>query len=149
MRRSPEHLIVDAAKVFSERHGRPPTACGVGPGRVEILGNHTDYNGGGVLAAALDRHVVAVGRPVAGPRVEVYALNLDSSTEFRVDTLWPEGRPEWSSYVKSAFAVLRQAGVAVGGMEVVVTGDVPLGAGLGSSAALETAVAMLILRFHP
>ncbi|MFH0980379.1 MAG: hypothetical protein V2A79_02430, partial [Planctomycetota bacterium] len=47
------------------------------------------------------------------------------------------------------FAVLRQAGVAVGGMEVVVTGDVPLGAGLGSSAALETAVAMLILRFHP
>ncbi len=149
MRRSPESLLRRTAEAFAARYGRAPAACGVGPGRVEILGNHTDYNGGSVLTAAIDRHVVAVGRPIADPVVRVHALDLTASAEFRLDTLSPEGGADWSNYVKAVFAVLRQAGVRLGGMELAVAGDVPLGAGLSSSAALEAAVATLILRMHP
>ena len=149
MRRTPEPLIARAAEVFLRCYGRSPTACGVGPGRVEVLGNHTDYNGGCVLTAAIDRHVVAVGRPIARPAVRVHSVDLDSSAEFDLDASGSERCTGWAGYVESVFAALRQVGARAGGMEVVVCGDVPLGSGLSSSAAIEAAVAMLILQLHP
>ena len=149
MRRTPASLIARAAEAFVRCYGRSPTACGVGPGRVEILGNHTDYNGGCVLTAAIDRHITAVGRPIARAVVRVHSMDLESSDEFGLDASGPERRTGWAGYVEAVFAVLRRAGVKIGGMEVVLCGDVPIGAGLSSSAALEAAVAMLILQFHP
>ncbi|MCK4341460.1 MAG: galactokinase [Phycisphaerae bacterium] len=135
--------------MFSPRFGGPPAACGIAPGRVEILGNHTDYNGGCVLTAAIDRHVVAVGRSIDENAVRAQSLNFDTPAEFRLDELSPEPGGNWGDYVKSVFAALRWAGVPVGGVEFVVASDVPVGAGLGSSAALEAAVAMLVLQLYP
>lgn len=149
MRRSPDALVERAARVFSARFGGPPVVCGTAPGRVEILGNHTDYNGGCTLTAAIDRHVVAVGRPTDEDVVRAQSLDFRTPAEFHVDELLPEPGGSWGSYVKAAFAALRWAGVPVGGAELVVASDVPVGAGLGSSAALEAAVAMLVLQLYP
>ena len=141
--------MVQAAAAFAAEYGRTPSACGVGPARVEILGNHTDYNGGSVLTAAIDRYVVAVGRPAAAPVVRVRSLNFSAAVEFRLDELVPGPPSDWSNYVKAVFAGLREAGVQTGGMDLVFAADVPVGAGLSSSAAFETALAMLILQAHP
>ncbi|UCG17859.1 MAG: galactokinase [Phycisphaerales bacterium] len=145
MRRSPSQLIGQAATTFRARFGGGPVACGVAPGRVEILGNHTDYNGGAVLTAAIDRYVVAVGRPMARRCVRVHSAKLDRDAEIDLEVLTRDARPDWSSYVKSVFTVLGAAGVEPGGMEVVIASGVPIGAGLSSSAALEAALAMLVL----
>ena len=149
MRRSPNALIERAGRVFSLQFGGPPDACGLAPGRVEILGNHTDYNGGCVLTAAIDRHVVAAGRSIDENAVRAQSLDFDTPVEFRIDELPAEPSGDWGDYVKSVFGVLRWAGAAVGGMELIVASDVPVGAGLGSSAALEAAVAMLVLQLYP
>lgn len=116
---------------------------------MEILGNHTDYNGGAVLTAAIDRYVVVVGRATAGTQVRIWSCNLDAAGEFSATALRPEERPDWRSYVKSVFAMLAGAGVAVGGMDLVIASDVPAGAGLSSSAALEASVARAVLQAYP
>ncbi|MFH1418702.1 MAG: galactokinase family protein [Planctomycetota bacterium] len=130
---------------FQKHFDKPALACGIAPGRVEILGNHTDYNGGAVLTAAIDRYVVAAGRPLDEPRVRVRSVHHRETTSFSLDRLTPEPDAGWLAYVKSVFAVLRQAGVKIGGMELAIASNLPLGAGLSSSAALEAAIAMLVL----
>ena len=129
-------------------YGTRPAACGIAPGRVEVLGNHTDYNGGAVLTAAIDRYMVAVGRPTAERRVRVHSLNLRASGEIPLDDTAPDPRPSWTSYIKSVFAVLAGAGMRTGGMEIVDASDIPVGAGLSSSAAIEAAVARLVLQVY-
>lgn len=149
MSRSPDVLIERAVDVFSTRFGGRPTACGMAPGRVEILGNHTDYNKGCVLTAAIDRHVVAVGRPINDNIVRARSLTFDTPVEFHLDQPPPKPDASWDNYVKSVFAVLRSVGAPVGGVELIIASDVPPGAGLASSAALEAAVAMLVLELYP
>jgi galactokinase len=122
---------------------------GIAPGRVEILGNHTDYNGGAVLTAAVDRYVVVVGRPTSDPRVRAWSINLEAAGEFPLADLRADDRPDWTSYVKSVFAMLDQADVRAGGMDLVIASNVPAGAGLSSSAALEAAVARAVLQAYP
>ncbi len=122
---------------------------GIAPGRVEILGNHTDYNGGAVLTAAIDRYVVVVGRATPGTQVRIWSCNLELAGEFSAAGLRPDVRPDWTSYVKSVFAMLGGAGVAAGGMDLVIASDVPTGAGLSSSAALEASVARAVLQAYP
>jgi len=75
-------LETRASAAFTARFGVAPTALGCAPGRVELLGNHTDYNRGLVMAAAIDRFTVALGRPVSGRLCEVEAVNFDQSNAF-------------------------------------------------------------------
>jgi len=149
MQKPADALIQRAAHAFSLQFGGPPDACGVAPGRVEILGNHTDYNGGGVLTAAIDRYVVAVGRAIDEPVVRALSLDIPAPVEFRLDELSRESGGSWGDYVRCAFAALRWVDAPVGGAEIIVTGDVPAAAGLSSSAALEAAAAMLVLQLYP
>ena len=75
----------------------------------------------------------------------MHSAKLDRDAEIDLEAFTRDSRPDWSSYVKSVFAVLGTAGIEPGGMEVVIASDVPIGAGLSSSAALEAALAMLVL----
>ncbi len=141
----PDATIEQALDEFQRYFDAPARSCGVAPGRVEILGNHTDYNGGAVLTAAIDRYVVAVGRPIDEPRIRVRSTHHQETASFPLDSLSPEPDASWPTYVKSVFAVLKKAGVTLGGVELAIAGNLPLGTGLSSSAALESAIAMLVL----
>lgn len=122
-----------------------PTHLAIAPGRVNLIGEHTDYNDGFVLPVALDRDVRVLFRPRADGRVKLYALEFDSWTDFEVGApKWDDGKL-WPNYVQGVSQTLVDIGVRVQGFEGVVSGNVPRGSGLSSSAALEIAVAKAFL----
>lgn len=109
------------------------------PGRVNIIGEHTDYNDGFVLPAAVDKEMVFALRKNGTDKVNAYALDLNESGEFSTkDLAVQEG---WINYILGIVAETIKRGVAVEGFDVVFSGDVPLGAGMSSSAALECGLA--------
>lgn len=113
------------------------------PGRVNLIGEHTDYNEGFVLPMAIDRRIAVAASPRDDDLVVLHSDTFEEGVEFRVDgALRPGGDPAvWSGYVRGVAWALAAAGVRVRGMHALVTGDVPLAAGLSSSAALEMATA--------
>ena len=135
---------------FLETFGGEPTALGRAPGRVELLGNHTDYNGGLVLAAAIDRSTVVVGRPSAGHLARVASANLGEVDEFPVDSIKPGASSDaWGRYIRGVTWAVREAyGPLASGFEAALAGDVPIGAGLSSSASLQAAFALLLSGAH-
>ncbi len=130
---------------LQQRFGTAPTWLVRAPGRVNLIGEHTDYNGGFVLPMAIDRAVWLALRPQAAPRVGVRAMDFDGWTMFDLDGLSRDRvTPDelgWAQYFRGMTWALQQAGVPLRGWEGVVAGDVPIGAGLSSSAAIELAVA--------
>ena len=118
------------------------------PGRVNLLGEHVDYNGGPVLPAAIDRAVHLAARPRADRQVHLRALDLGQSVRFNLDDLAAKidsggnPLPNWALYPAGVAWVLQNNGFPVGGMEAVYTSQVPIGAGLSSSAAVEMAFAV-------
>lgn len=141
-------LSAQARAAFTAQFGGEPTALSCAPGRVELLGNHTDYNGGLVMAAAIDRFTVAVGRPVPGRACQVEAVNFDQNEGFDLNHLEISESGAWSNYVKGvAWAIEQAAGTPLAsGFELAIAGDVPLGAGLSSSASLQAALAFFLLQ---
>ena len=129
-----------ARDAFAERFGKQPRYVARGPGRVNLIGEHTDYNDGFVLPMAIDRAVYVALRPRSDGRVQVRSLDFDQDGEFLLDSLPPRGST-WLDYVVGVAWSLSEAGYALCGWEGVITGDVPIGSGLSSSAALELAVA--------
>ena len=128
---------------FERRYGAPPEFVARAPGRVNLIGDHTDYNDGFVLPMAIDRAVWIALRPSEDGRMRVDSLDFAERGEFDPDAL-PARRDDakadgWLEYVRGVAWVLNDAGFAARGWEGVVAGDVPLGAGLSSSAALELA----------
>ncbi len=144
MSQNPEEI---ARAAYDQAFGGPPTVLGRAPGRVELLGNHTDYHGGLVLAAAIDRSTVVVGRRVSGGEAKVRSANFDEVDHFAVAEVEPiEGGPEsWGKYVRGVTWALREAyGPIPSGFEAALAGDVPIGAGLSSSASLQAAFALFL-----
>ncbi len=126
------------SKAFEESFdGRPPVVVRA-PGRVNIIGEHTDYNDGFVLPMAIDRAVWVALRPREDGRVLVHSLQQTEPADFALDDLVHE-EAGWAEYVKGMSAMLQQAGYALTGWEGVLSSDVPVGSGLSSSAALEMA----------
>jgi len=122
--------------------GEPEWLC-VAPGRVNLIGEHTDYNDGFVLPMAIERRTVLVAALNHSPRCRLIAADLDEELHnFRLDDVHP-GKTAWANYVKGVVAQFLKAGHAVPGFDAVITSDVPLGGGLSSSAALEVATATL------
>jgi galactokinase len=114
-----------------------------GPGRVNLIGEHTDYNGGLALPFAIDRGVTVEGEPLAGGEIRAEARDLGETDAFPVAA---PGRAEgWRAFVRGTVAELRAAGVPVPGVRLAFSGDVPLGSGLSSSAALEAALCLALL----
>lgn len=120
----------------TERFGAPEVVARA-PGRVNLIGEHTDYNDGLVFPAAIDRAVVVAARR-AGDEVRLWSQTFDEADAFALGA-GMDGAPHWSRYVRGVVLALREAGHAIGGFEAAVGGDVPDGVGLSSSAALEVA----------
>jgi galactokinase len=114
-----------------------------GPGRVNLIGEHTDYNDGFSMPFAIERGVTVTAKPA--PRFTVEALDLEERDEF--DT--PEPATGWRAFARGMVAELREAGFDVPPAALTITGDVPLGSGLSSSAALEAALALALLNGPP
>jgi len=124
-----------ARRFFTAEYGGEPRVYRA-PGRVNLIGEHTDYNEGYVLPTPIERHIYVAAKPRPDDRFRVYAADFRQRKEFTVgDTRHDPDRP-WSNYVQGVVAVLRDEGHSLRGADMAVTGDVPLGAGLSSSAAL-------------
>ena len=129
---------------YREMTGQEPEGIWFGPGRVNLIGEHTDYNDGFVLPFALDRKAVMAAGRRDDDTIVVVSVELDSEVRTPLADLEP-GRGDWDAYISGVFWALREAGHAVGGATLVMSSDVPLGAGLSSSAAIECAtVAALV-----
>ncbi len=141
MREQENHSATSFARAF----GREPQCLWAAPGRVNLIGEHTDYNEGFVLPLALPHRVVAAAARSDGERLRMVSLQRGGrSAEVDLHTLRPGAVDGWAAYAAGVVWALREAGHPVGGVDVVVDGDVPAGAGLSSSAALECAVALAV-----
>jgi galactokinase len=125
---------------FERRYGSPPALVVRAPGRVNLIGEHTDYNDGFVLPMAIDRATWIALRPRADGHVVATSLDFEETLDFALDAL-RKGPAHWSEYLKGAAWALMQAGYALRGWEGTLAGGVPIGAGLSSSAAVELATA--------
>ncbi len=129
----------------SSRARRSRWACA--PGRVELLGNHTDYNGGLVIAAAIDRDTVVVGRRSPGREARFASANFGEADAFSLDAIERPEQGSWTRYTRGVcWAMSGWAGPIASGFEAVIAGEVPLGAGLSSSASLQAAVAWFLIQ---
>ncbi|SHG96176.1 galactokinase [Geodermatophilus nigrescens] len=132
-----------AAAAFAERFGAAPEGVWAAPGRVNVIGEHTDYNGGSVLPVALPHTVrAAAARRDDGRLVLVSAQHPGEDADVAVADLTPGTPGGWAGYPAGIVEQVREA--AAGGLSLLVDGDVPAGAGLSSSAALECAAALAV-----
>ncbi|MBN2388365.1 MAG: galactokinase [Anaerolineales bacterium] len=125
---------------FRDRFGTRPVTCVRAPGRVNLMGEHTDYNDGFVMPVAIDRAITIALRPRTDRLVTVHSLDYQQSVTFSLDDL-QRGERGWAAYVIGVAWALQSAGSALLGWEGILSGDIPKGAGLSSSAALELATA--------
>ncbi|CAL8980416.1 Galactokinase [Propionicimonas sp. T2.31MG-18] len=131
-------LTDQAAGAFRALTGTDPVGVWSGPGRINLIGEHTDYNDGFVLPFALPQAAFLAASPRTDGRWRLRSVDLDDTVELGLDELVP-GTPGWHSYLAGVVWALREAGHEVVGADLVLTSDVPLGAGLSSSAAIECA----------
>lgn len=132
-----KHLLHDLKADFEAHFGGKPAVIAYAPGRVEILGNHTDYNEGYVLSAAINFGTFFAAAPAADGTCRLVAADIKDECRFPVDHPAPAREQGWANYVKGVWAGLKGRGKVAGGFHAMFLGDVPLGAGLSSSAALE------------
>jgi galactokinase len=127
-------------QAFQERFGAAPEFVVRAPGRVNLIGEHTDYNDGFVMPMAIDRATWIAARPRVDRIVKLYMLDFDTVHEFNLDSFAKDDATQ-VEYVKGVAWALNGIGLTLNGWEGVVSGDVPIGAGLSSSASLELATA--------
>jgi len=139
----------DLESLFRQKFHHDPEVIVQAPGRVNLLGEHVDYNEGIVLPAAINRSVYIASNPQEDDLVTLYAIDLDDSTSFCLSTLEEkiniEGNPlpNWALYPAGVAWALKKSGLSVSGIKAIITSNIPIGAGLSSSAALEIAFATL------
>ncbi|HUV04085.1 MAG TPA: galactokinase [Armatimonadota bacterium] len=137
-----ENRIYCLTDKFVEIYGVPPQAMVRAPGRVNLIGEHTDYNDGYVLPIAIDRDILIGGAPSAEPSVCLYSVNFDRISMFPLDDIRRDPVNDWSNYPRGVAYMLQKRRKKLSGANLVIQGDIPLAAGLSSSAALEVASAM-------
>ncbi|HEX2234282.1 MAG TPA: galactokinase family protein, partial [Thermoleophilaceae bacterium] len=118
-----------------------------GPGRVNVIGEHTDYNDGLCLPFAIGRGVTVTGEPLFGWRIEAVAADIGEEDSFEPRGIMP--KPGWRAFVRGVAAELQAAGSPLRGTRLEIAGDLPRGAGLGSSAAMCVALALTLLGREP
>ena len=139
--------IAAITQKFEETFGSPPTFIASAPGRVNLIGEHTDYNDGYVFPVAIDKYINIAARQRTDRRVTLHASDVNDSSEFDLDALHsiPQQAPAWSHYLIGVASLLQASGRKIAGIDAVITGDVPIGAGLSSSAALSVAATLAFL----
>jgi galactokinase len=140
----PDVVLDTFAKVF----GRTPEVVVRSPGRVNLIGEHTDYNEGYVMPVATEQGFWVAASRRQDNRLSARSEDLGQSGTWDLSEPVPRHKGHWSSYVRGVAAVLRDAGYAIGGTDLLISGDLPVGSGLSSSAALEVGVAMALLTTH-
>ncbi len=125
---------------FEQHYRTPPRMIIRAPGRVNLIGEHTDYNGGFVLPVAIDRATYVAARPRDDRFVHAVAVDVHDEDQFSLDRIERSSTRYWSNYVRGVLKGLLAAGHLLGGANLLIRSDVPRGSGLSSSAALEVAV---------
>lgn len=136
-------------KLFRRNFGFTPPHWVAAPGRVEILGNHTDYNQGLVLCGAINQFLSMAASPRSDGRVRLVSSAFPSVVEFRVTNLQRDEQNGWTNYIKGVLAEFQRRGVPVPGFDAAVHSEIPPGAGLSSSAALAVATVLVFRRMFP
>ena len=127
---------------FRQHYGREPEWLVEAPGRINLIGEHVDYNDGWVLPAAIDRHLCLAASSLDSPVVRLHSEQQDLPVDFSLDEPWAPSR-SWTDYLIGVLKAFMDRGAHGSGLALSVASDIPLGAGLSSSAALELAVATL------
>lgn len=132
-------LIKEVEKKYLKKFKKEPLLI-FSPGRINIIGEHTDYNGGFVFPAAVDKGIFAAIQKSDTGKCTATALDLDSSVDFDLDKLKPSKEGSWENYVFGVVAEIQNRNKIVGDFNIIFKGDIPSGAGMSSSAALENSV---------
>ncbi|WP_320779430.1 galactokinase [Streptomyces sp. CRN 30] len=133
------------AERFTQLYGSEPEGVWAAPGRVNLIGEHTDYNDGFVMPFALPHKAVAAVSPRTDGLLRLHSDDVDAGvTELRVADLTPESDRGWTAYPSGVVWALREAGHEITGADIHLASTVPAGAGLSSSAALEVVVALAL-----
>ncbi|MBI4789299.1 MAG: galactokinase [Chloroflexi bacterium] len=133
---------------FTNHFGAPPERVVRAPGRVNLIGEHTDYNGGFVLPMAIDREARIAARRRPDRRVRMVALDFGGAvSEFSLDAIEHVAEQTWSNYVRGVALFLQERGANLSGLDLVIQSNVPIGSGLSSSAALEVCAATTFQAF--
>jgi galactokinase len=151
-----QELAARLASEFQKQCGRPPRWIVAAPGRVNIVGEHTDYNDGFVLPMAIERYTAmaadfstALATPDGGKKdvskiFSIHDTRLNETAQIEISGPVVKGEPKWSNYVRGVIAGFQQSGTTIPALDVVMASTVPLGGGLSSSAALEVCTATLL-----
>ena len=137
--------VQEVKEKFQQVFDRPAAGVVRAPGRVNLIGEHTDYNEGLVLPIAIDRQVLAAWAPAEGKTVRFHSVQTDSTVAVGLDGPLTPVPKSWTNYPVGVLVELRQTGVKVAGADVLFDSDVPLGGGLSSSAAMEVATALALM----
>jgi galactokinase len=132
--------ISDLRDAFAARFGNHPRLIVRAPGRVNLIGEHTDYNEGFVLPIAIDRATFVAGRSRADRTIRVYSANFGEEDSFSLDRIERSAERPWSNYVRGVVKGLLARDLPIVGADLLIESDVPLGSGLSSSASLEVSV---------
>ncbi len=135
-----KNSFLNARKRFLELYNKKPDVISSAPGRINIIGEHTDYNFGFVLPAVIDRNIQFLAKRRNDNQVSVWAEIFQESEIFFIHDRQVSLTKRWANYVKGIFWVLEKEGHALGGVDAFIVGDIPLESGLSSSAALEVSV---------
>lgn len=126
---------------FEKRFGHKPQLWTRAPGRVDLMGSHTDYNLGYVLTMTIDRDTWIAATPRDDRKVEIYSLNMEGGGVFDLDDITRDEQSPWTNYVRGVAKFMQEAGYEVAGFNGLIHSTVPFGSGLSSSAAIEMATA--------
>jgi len=129
------------ARVFQQRFGGAPTVWCRAPGRVDLMGSHTDYNLGYVLTLPIGCDTWIAARPREDPTVRLHSMNFAAESTFSLDPIVADLQQRWSNYVRGVAQVLQAEGLRLTGFDGVIHSTVPMSGGLSSSAALECVTA--------
>ena len=141
-------LCSDVARNFRLATGGTHSVAAYAPGRIEVLGNHTDYNEGFVLSAAINMGIAFLAAPSPDTTCRVYDAKFKDEVTFDVRSPTPSPQKPWANYIKGVLSGLQKHGRTDRGFSALVQGDIPIGAGLSSSAALEIASGLALCELY-
>ncbi|MFM1941337.1 MAG: hypothetical protein RI897_319 [Verrucomicrobiota bacterium] len=138
------NLLQEAKDSFQQHFHAEPELLVIAPGRVNLIGEHVDYNNGFVMPMAIQRHVVIAAKRSSQPEVSLASTRQTQPATFPLTTPLQPGEPSWANYVKGVLAGFMDRQIPLPGFQAVIAADLPLGGGLSSSAALEVATCRLL-----
>ena len=145
-----KELSVHVAAEFLKHYGRPARWIVAAPGRVNVIGEHTDYNDGFVLPMAIERYAIMAadaplpGSVAAASKINIFDTHFDETATIDISGPVTKGTPKWSNYIRGVLCGFQNRGVKIPALDIAFLSTVPLGGGLSSSAALEVCTATLM-----